>query len=125
MIEFLIEIALEIFGEMLLGAGFESLIAPFRSTNKANPILAFVGIIVLAGSSGLLLSFLLPHRLFPKPSFPGASLVLAPIITGSALYAFGNWRRSKDKNTTVLASFWGGTLFSFIFALTRFMVVSK
>lgn len=125
MVEFVLEIVLEIFGEFLLGAGLEFLVAPFRSSQKASPIFAFFGLLVLGGVSGLLVSLALPNKLIPFSRFPGISLFLFPFITGLALYILGRWRRSNEKNTTVLATFWGGSLFSFIFALTRYWMVSK
>lgn len=125
MVEFILEILLEICGEFLLGAGIEILVAPFRSSQKASPFFAFLGLMILGGVSGLLVSLVLPNKLIPFSRFPGISLFLSPFITGLALYIFGRWRRSNEKNTTVLAMFWGGAFFSFVFALTRYWMVSK
>ena len=125
MAEFLLEVVFEILGELFFAYGFEFLFAPFQPARSTNRFLAFVGLFILAVASSLVVSFLLPHRLIPMAPFPGISLVISPLATGAALYLFGNWRRGNDKNTTVLATFWGGAFFSFVFALTRLIIVNQ
>jgi hypothetical protein len=119
MIEFLLQIAFELLSELLIIYGAESVIAPFRPAKASTRHLAFVGLFILAVFSSLVLSFMVPQRLFPTTRFRGASLLISPLLVGSAMYAFGQWRLSRGKSTTTMATFWGGAFYSFIFALTR------
>jgi hypothetical protein len=119
MLEFIFQIVFEIIGELLIIYGAESLVAPFRSTKETNRIMAFAGLFILAMASSLVLSLLVPQRLFPTTKFHGASLFISPPLVGICMYAYGNWRSERGKVTTTMATFWGGAFYSFVFALTR------
>ena len=73
---------------------------------------------------GLLSGVVLPERLLPAPRTPGLSLILGPILSGLAMYAWGSFRRERGRATTALATFEGGAAFAFGAALGRFVLVA-
>jgi hypothetical protein len=133
MLEFLVELILEVFGdiivqvvfEVLLEFGFESLSNLLRPQRRANPFLAACGLMLFGGVLGLVFALLLPHRLVRTSHLPGLSLVLAPLGVGLLMHIFGTWRRKRGGHTTFLATFWGGAVFAFSMALVRWLMVGK
>jgi hypothetical protein len=115
----IILLLVEVFGELFL----ESIGHLFKSRRRRNPALAFVAIVGLGCFFGWLFSVICPERLLPFMSIPGISLVIAPLLAGAVMYAFGRWRRTKDHNTTLLATFWGGAVFAFCASGVRFLIV--
>lgn len=116
---FLLEMVVEIVLQALIELGFVSMAQPFKPAREVNPILAGIGLLFLGGFAALLFSLVLHDRLLPELAFPGLSLLLAPILVGTVMEWFGRWRRSTLAPTTALATFGGGALFAFAFALVR------
>ncbi len=133
MLEFLAELILSLFGDILLqGAtealmefGFESLSSLCRSQRATNPLLAGCGLALVGGALGLVFALLAPHRLLPAAHFPGLSLLVAPVGVGWLMHTFGRWRRKRGGNPTSLATFWGGAIFAFSLALVRWLMVGR
>lgn len=127
----LLFVLLEIFGELLLEAageaiiafGFEAVSAPFKKAQGASRAMSLTGIIVLASLSAGLFHFFLPFPLTKPSRFPGISLILSPALCGASLYLVGKWRALNDRPTTRMATFWGGALFAFVFSLVRFLAL--
>jgi len=122
-VEILIEIVVSIVGELLVELGFESLASPFIKEREANPILAAVGLVVIGAAFGWITTWSYPNRLIANPPLPGASLVLSPLFSGITLGWFGNGQRKRGRETSHLATFWGGALLAFACALTRFLLL--
>jgi hypothetical protein len=61
----------------------------------------------------------------PSLLVPGVSLVLSPLSAGLVMKAFGDWRRRRGGDPSFLATFWGGALFAFSFALVRWLMVGR
>jgi hypothetical protein len=133
MFEFLAELILEVFGdiifqvvfEVLMEFGFESLSNLFRPRRHASPLFAACGLMLLGGALGLGFALLLPYRLVPTSRLPGLSLVLAPLGVGLVMQGFGMWRRKRGGTPTCLATFWGGAIFAFSMALVRWLMVGN
>ena len=119
----LTEIVFPVCGELLFELGFESLACPFRDRNKSNPILAAIGFVVLGTLLGWTSTVSFPRRLIADPPLPGASLVLSPLVSGGVMQWLGVMQISRGKSPTRLATFWGGALLAFTFALTRFLLI--
>jgi hypothetical protein len=95
------------------------------SGRSANPWIAGAVYLCLGAVAGFETAHLLPHRFFPvKPPFPGISLLLAPFAAGLLMQLFGSWRRRHARDSSWLATFWGGALFAFSTALARWIAVS-
>ena len=126
LLEFLVALLCEAIVDILLlvlvEMGFESMRHAVRRRRAANPLLAGLGLAVGGAVIGLVSVWLVPRRLVrPWPYLAGASLVLAPLGTGAVMHAFGAWRRRRGTEPSLLASFWGGALFAFAAALTRWL----
>ncbi|WLT30418.1 hypothetical protein [Geothrix sp. PMB-07] len=119
MVEIVLQILIEFLGELLLMFGVESVVAPFQPAKATNRILAFSGLFILAVASSLIFSLFAPNRLLPQFRVAGVSLLISPILVGSVMHIFGQWRTERGKPITHLATFWGGAYYSFFFALTR------
>lgn len=117
------EIVAPVFGELLIELGFESLASPFRDKRSSSPILAAIGLVALGALLGWTSTISYPGRLIAKPLLPGASLVIAPLVSGGVMQWFGVVQMSRGKSPTRLASFWGGALLAFTFAFTRFVLL--
>jgi len=124
MLELLFELVFQIAGEVLFAYGADFLVAPFRREGNSFPFAAIFGIFVFASLAAMGVYLIFPRRLFPSAPVPGLSLVLSPLTSGLLLYLLGAWRRSKGKPTTIIATFWGGAFFSFVFAATRFLFIN-
>jgi hypothetical protein len=74
---------------------------------------------------GVVSLLVVPYRLLPSLGFPGVSLVFSPIVTGMLMQSYGDFRRSSDRPTTSLATWWGGGTFAFFMALPRYLAYGQ
>jgi hypothetical protein len=130
----LLEPLLEILGEALLDIG-EAVLQPFfdlaagalRGLIQAwtiGPVTLSIGLLLVGAAIGLLSAFLVPHRLIGmRVALPGISLLLAPLVTGSAMYFSGKRLRRFEWLPSNLAGFRGGAAFAFSMALIRWWFV--
>jgi hypothetical protein len=122
-LQLLFEVVVQVFGEFAFTLGWESLAHALRGSRKANPIFALVGWAIIGATCGAIGTFLVPYRILPPSRLRGMSLIVAPLITGALMRTVGDRRRKAGKDTTVLATFWGGSLFAFSAAVTRFLLI--
>lgn len=109
-------------GELLLDAAGRAFGEPFKRRDRAHPILAGVGVLLLGGLVGLLVSLVFPTRLITFGRIPGASLILSPLFNAFAMEYYGRWRESRGKSRSFLTTFWGGGLFALGMASVRFVM---
>jgi hypothetical protein len=96
------------------------------SGRSANPWISGAIYVCLGAVIGAETSDLLPRRFFLVQSpFSGISLLLAPLGAGLVMQSFGWWRRQHARNSSWLATFWGGALFAFSIAFVRWMAVGR
>ena len=117
----LLELILEIIGEIVFAFGWEGLGHSMRRRPNAHPVLAGLGYAIFGALAGGLSLLILPRRLLPAGGIKGASLVLTPLVTGLLMKTYGDFRRRRGHRTTGLATFWGGAIFAFSMALVRFL----
>lgn len=117
------ECLLEGVGEMILELGMESLLSPFRRAQTTSTLLSMVGILLLGTLAAGGLHLLAPFPLVKPSRWPGLSLILAPLLCGAGMHLYGRWRALLDRPTTRIATFWGGALLAFTFALLRFLLL--
>ncbi len=99
--QFIAEFVFQIFAEL----GLESVSEYFRRRPVLRVIVALILIPLLGAFIGLVLSNMIPKRILPKPSVPGISLILSPLVAGLMMKLFGDWRRSLGHEPTIIATF--------------------
>ena len=115
------ELVFEVGGEFLIGLGIESMVAPFKKAQDSSLSFSIVGIVLLGTISACLFHLVVPYQITRPLKFQGISLLISPFLTGACLHRFGVWRRSHERPTTRIATFWGGALFGFSFSLVRLL----
>lgn len=117
MLQIVVEGALEIV--------WHALGEPLQTRDRAHPVLAAIGLVILGGLAGAVTCLIFPTRLFWVGRIPGASLILSPVFTGAAMEYYGRRRRARGGSPSYMATFWGGGLFAFGMALFRFLWVGR
>ena len=117
--EFLIEVLLQ----PLIELGLEIAARFFRRRPTLSTVLAYLLTALFGAFLGLMLSNMFPSRVFPVSTARGITLALSPLCAGLIMKGFGDWRRAKGHEPTILATFWGGAIFTFAVALVRWMRV--
>jgi len=119
---------LEILGEALLQLIFELVVEVLseliQNLRERGPVFSSMGLGFAGAAAGFLSVRLFPHRLVvARVVLPGASLLLAPLATGFAMYFLGKGLRRLGREPTDLASFRGAAIFAFAMALIRWWLV--
>jgi hypothetical protein len=126
----LLEPLLEVLGEVLLQIFFELLRTFFELASEAlpeliqawtiGPVTSSIGLLLVGAVAGLLSACVFPHRLIAlRVEFPGLSLLLAPLVVGSAMYLSSHRLQRFGWHPGKLAGFRGGAVFAFSMALIR------
>jgi hypothetical protein len=123
LLELVLQVVIEVFGEVLLELGLGGLKAVFGRSNRS-PVAASLGYLLLGGAAGLLSLWLAPGRYLRPGPVPGLSLIAAPLAGGLAMHAWGAYRRSRGHATTNLATFHGGASLLFGYYLVRVLWAS-
>lgn len=118
-LQVLLQIVVDIAAELGWGAAGESL----RSKTRTSAFISYAGAVLLGGLLGFVFTLIFPDRLTGPPPIKGLSLVVSPLLAGMSMHLFGQWRRSRGKDTTRLATFWGGALFALAFAVIRLLML--
>lgn len=124
----LVAVLLEIFGEFLLQIFFElaaeALSGLIKDRRQSSPLVSAILLAFVGAMAGLASAWLFPNRLIAtRVVFPGASLLLAPLVTGSAMRSVGERLRRVGRHASSLATFRGGALFALSMALIRWWLV--
>ncbi len=121
----LLELLLEVFGELLLQVaaevlfelGLHSLAAPFRK--PVNPYLASIGYVLFGAAAGALSLWAAPALFIASHAGRIVNVVMTPVIAGGVMVAIGAWRRRHDQQPVLLDRFAYGYLFALVMALVR------
>ena len=121
----LLEILLEVFGELLLQVaaevlfelGLHSLAAPFK--RAVNPYLASIGYVVFGAAAGALSLWAAPTLFIASHAARIVNVVVTPVLAGGVMMAIGAWRRRHDQEPVLLDRFAYGYLFALVMALVR------
>ena len=130
--ELIFELIIEIVGEMLvegvivLGVElFQSKKNRERDSRSPNLLVSYIALSIIGGLGGCIAAWLGHHEYIPQFAVSFWAVLIGPIGSGAALYSLGRWRRSKGKVPSLLATFWGGTLFAFSFSLVRWLILNR
>ena len=119
---------LEILGDLLIEICFEpaaeALIRLISQRRRCSPVVCAPHLAFFGATAGLLSVWLFPHRLIVTSVVcPGASILLAPVVTGFAMQLLGRQLRRFGWYPGNLATFRCGVLFAFSMALVRWWLV--
>jgi len=127
LLEILIQLILDIFGQVILEVlaefGLAALKATLERQNRSLP-LAALGLFLLGAGLGGLSLFVWPQRVIKPGPVPGLGLLISPLCVGGVMHAWGTYRRVLGHITTNLATFAGGAAFALGSALVRFLWAS-
>jgi hypothetical protein len=127
LLEILVELLVELIGELLLelafGRGWELLAGAVRRAPRAPLGVACAGYFLLGLCLGALSGKILPNRALHNDGLALLTLVANPAIAGMLARRYGQTRRASRKETTRLATFWGGAALAFGLSLGRILVL--
>jgi hypothetical protein len=131
--EVLLDLVFEIIGEVLMQILFEGVVEAStkaagpaaRTMAREHPVVAAIGLLCLGAVCGVLSIWFVPERMLPAPRLPGLSMLLSPLCTGFLMQRYGRWQVKRGKAASSLATFWGGALFAFALAATRYAMISQ
>lgn len=128
-VEFLVELLLEAFGQGLIELAVEAIGrltgGVFGRRDRTHPAVSGVGLLLLGVCIGGVSAFVWPARLFPLGPLPGLSVLISPSLNGLAAEWIGRWQERRGKPRSAMATFWGGGLFALGFAATRFALLGR
>lgn len=118
LIELLLELVFQLFGEVLVEWGLQRLAAP--RPRDANVWLAVLGYLLLGALTGAASLWLWPHA-FTRDGWPRLfSLVFTPVAAGLAMTLLGHWRARRGDPVLRIDRFAVGYLFALALAVVRF-----
>ena len=120
MIEFLLDLLVEVGGQVLFELAAQSLTDAVGPQREARPVAAGFGHLLMGLVAGIISLGVVRHRLTPQSPVPGISLIMSPLVTGLVMDTLGRlWRDRGDR--PALFTFRGGAVFAFGMALVRFV----
>jgi cell division protein FtsW (lipid II flippase) len=115
-VEFIVQVLIEVFGEIVLHAAFSK-------RAKASFAMASLGYAILGALLAALSVWAYPHRFSQNDGLSILGVFANALLVGVAMQFHGERRRKQGKQTTHLATFWGGALFALSFAGTRLAIL--
>lgn len=117
--QFLGEIFLPVFIEMLAEMGFHRTAESFQ--RKPAPWLAFIGYAIFGAIAGAISLLFLPNLLIDSDRLQIVGLFAAPFTVGLIMVCVGMWRRRRGDDLVRLDRFAYSFIFAFMFGLIRFI----
>lgn len=129
MIDFLLELLVELIGEFLFELALAALIdlalraiaKVFETFRLVNPVLASIIYVLLGALAGGLSLLIFPHPLVHPSRLHGINLLASPVVTGLAMSQIGSILSRQGKNVTRVESFGYGFALAFGIALVRYL----
>lgn len=120
---FLIEISIEIIGQVLIELGFRSVANVFVKRPAKSPVFAAIGYLIIGGITGLMSVYIFSESYISSQYGRIANLILTPIVAGFAMSELGKWRIKRGQDLIRMDSFSYGFLFAFGMVLVRFILI--
>ena len=120
MLDFVFGVLFEFVAETLFAIAGSALAEALGDDEQSNPALAGIGHVLMGIVAGGISLLLLRRQLIAAPPVPGVSLLVAPVCTGLALQALGDWSVRRGHVRSALFTFRGGFWFAAGMAATRF-----
>ena len=129
MLEFILELLFEFFGEVLLQILFEALaeaglqfVRNARDRNaETSRWRAALGYALLGAIVGGISLAVFPHSIMRTTNGRIVTLLLAPVASGLAMSIIGAWRQKRGQQVLGIDRFAYGYLFALVMAIVRFV----
>ncbi len=118
-IDLLLEILIQIAGELLFELGLHAVAEPFRKPPV--PWIAAIGYALFGTLFGAISLWLVPHHMVAGAALRWLNLLLTPIAAGLSMAWLGSWRARRGQVVLRIDRFSYGYLFALCFALVRFV----
>lgn len=119
----LVELLLQLVGEILISAGLESLAQSIGRREKPHWTLAGFGCLLIGAITGLVITLVYPHHVSPSLTLPYFAIVILPALVGLAGLWLGSRAEAAGRRRPALATFSGGALVALGMSLTRFLIL--
>ena len=115
-----VDLVISVILEGTAALGWHSLVATLRSRDRAHPMTASIGYLMVGAGLGWISVLIHPERIVPLAGLHGISIVVAPLAFGLVMQGMGAVRRAAGHPTTWLATFGGAAALAFAAAVVRF-----
>lgn len=116
-LEFLLQFAGELILELIIRGGSK---IPWVNNVANNLLLGVIVLFPIGAFMGWFSLLFFPEAFVRSESLHGISLVITPVLAGSAMAAIGWIRERRGKPVVRIESFWFGFALAFGIALVRF-----
>jgi hypothetical protein len=123
LLQLLFEVLLEFAGEIVVDLLSRSAAEVLKPEEPPHPIGSLLSCALYGAIGGAVSLVVLPHPLFP-PLIHGLSLIVSPVLTGTAMSGIGTLLRRRGKRVVQIESFRYAFAFALGMALVRFLFVS-
>ena len=104
----------------------DQLVGYSLSGRSSNPWISGAVYLCIGTMIGAETADVFPHRILTvTPPISGISLLLAPLGAGVLAHFYGSWQRRHARDSSWLATFWGGSLLAFSIAFVRWMAIGR
>lgn len=122
--ELLFELFIQVVAEIGIGFGIEIFKERRGTTSKGeSSVFVISGLLLYGAILGGISTWIIPYRLFNLNIVNGLSIFISPLVTGLIMKVWGGWRESNGKYISHISTFWGGAIFAFGTALTRWLLL--
>jgi len=118
-----VELLLQLVGELLVAVGLESLAQSLGCRAKPHWALARFGSFLIGAITGFLVTLIYPRHVSPSLSLPYFAIVILPTLVGLAAFWLGGRAEAAGRPRPAVATFWGGALFALGMSLMRFLIL--
>jgi len=123
--QLLLEVLIELFPELLLELVWRSLREVLQPRAEKEPVLAFLGYVLLGAAAGALSLLPFPHAFVHGSKWHGMSLIVSPVLAGVGMSIVGWLRRRRGEPLIRLDTFPYAFSFAFGVALIRFLCTTR
>lgn len=126
--EFLFELLIQLFGELLIQLvfelGFRGLFALFRNDRPKNLVLAIIGYVCMGVIGGVISLWIIPKHVIDSQALRCINIVVTPILLGLLFELLGRQRQNHGKEKRLLDRFSYGFSFALSMGLIRLIFAS-
>ena len=115
MIELLVEIVFQLFGEILVELVGKAL----KSNRRWHPVTATIGWLLFGALIGGLVFWFYPRPIVPPSGIPGLGVLVSTVVGAVGMALWGRFWRRRGRSSTQLATWYGGGAFALGASLVR------